>query len=157
MVRKLSVVTAVLAALIITASAALAGSPHFIKSQTSGSLQGNDSLLVTFKEAGLESGSTSTITVTATGTADYECINGGGTNPKADNKDTVSSELSASGEFSATKNGNVVGSLTLQPPGPGSFSCPPGQTLSGPTNVSYANVVITDEDTGASLALGSFS
>lgn len=157
MVRKLGITVVVIAVLAITASAAFAGNAHFLKAHTSGSLQSDGDLIVTFKEAGLESGSTSTITVSGTGTADYECINGGGKNPTADNKDTVSAELSVSGEFTADKNGNVRGSLTLNPPGPGGFSCPPGQRLSGPTNVSYTNVVITDEDTGASLALGDFS
>lgn len=157
MVRKVGTVLAVIAALAITASVAFAGNAHFIGSHTSGTLQNNNNLVVSFKEAGLESGSTSTITVSAIGTADYECINGGNKNPTADNKDTVESDLSVSGEFTATKNGNVTGSLTLNPPGPGDFSCPPGQRLSGPTNVSYTNVVINDEDTGASLALGDFS
>ena len=157
MIRKFGIAITVIAVLAITTSLTLAGNPHFLKAHTSGTLQSDGDLVVSFKEAGLESGSTSTITVSATGTADYECINGGGKNPTADNKDTVSSELSVSGEFTADKNGNVRGSLTLNPPGPGGFSCPPGQQLSGPTNVSYTNVVITDEDTGASLALGNFS
>ncbi len=157
MTRKIGILLAVFTVLAITASLAVAGNAHFIGSQTGGTLQNNGNLVVNFKEAGLESGSTSTITVSATGTADYECINGGGKNPTADNKDTVSADLSVSGDFTATKNGNVVGTLTLNPPGPGSFSCPNGQRLSGPTNVSYTNVVITDEDTGATLALGDFS
>jgi hypothetical protein len=157
MTRKIGILLAVFTVLAITASLAVAGNAHFIGSQTGGTLQNNGSLVVSFKEAGLESGSTSTITVSGTGTADYECINGGGKNPTADNKDTVSAEVSASGDFTATKNGNVVGSLTLSPPGPGSFSCPNGQRLSGPTNVSYTNVWITDEDTGATLSLGDFS
>jgi hypothetical protein len=157
MTRKIGILLAVFTALTITASVALAGNAHFIGSQTGGTLQNDGDLVVNFKEAGLESGSTSTITLSATGTADYECINGGGKNPVADNKDTVSADLSVSGEFNATKNGNVVGTLTLNPPGPGSFSCPNGQRLSGPTNVSYTNVWITDEDTGASLFLGDFS
>jgi hypothetical protein len=157
MTRKIGILLAVFTVLTITASVALAGNAHFIGSQTGGTLQNNGNLVVSFKEAGLESGSTSTITVSGTGTADYECINGGGKNPTADNKDTVSAEVSASGDFTATKNGNVVGSLTLSPPGPGSFSCPNGQRLSGPTNVSYTGVSITDGDTGASLALGDFS
>jgi hypothetical protein len=157
MVRKVGIVVTVVTVLTITASVAFAGNAHFLKAHTSGTLQSDGDLVVTFKEAGLESGSTSTITVEAVGTADYECINGGNKNPTADNKDTVESDLSVSGEFTADKNGNVRGSLTLNPPGPGDFSCPPGQRLSGPTNVSYTNVVITDEDTGASLALGDFS
>jgi hypothetical protein len=157
MTRKIGILLAVFTVLTITASVALAGNAHFIGSQTGGSLQNDSSLVVNFKEAGLESGSTSTITLSATGTADYECINGGGKNPVAANKETVSDDLDTSGEFPATKNGNVVGSLTLSPPGPGDFSCPNGQRLSGPTNVSYTNVWITDDDTGATLSHGDFS
>jgi hypothetical protein len=42
-------------------------------------------------------------------------------------------------------------------PGPGSFTCPPGQTLVGPTNVSYTNIVLTDLTSGATISLGSAS
>jgi hypothetical protein len=142
-------------ALVLTAfsaATAFAGNAHFIKSATSASVVGND-LVVNFKEAGLESGSTETVTVSATGTATYQCFNNGGNHPKAGNKETVSSQLSTSGEFSADKNGNIVGSLTLNPPGPGDFTCPSGQTLVGPTNVSYTNIVLTDNDSGATIRL----
>jgi hypothetical protein len=126
------------------------GSAHFIKNATSCTLNGLN-LVCTFKEAGLESGSSETITLAATGTATYECFNNGEKHPRAANKETVSAELSVSGEFTADKNGNVTGTLTLSPPGPGGFACPPGQDLVGPTNVSYTSVGISDADTGGSI------
>jgi hypothetical protein len=62
----------------------------------------------------------------------------------------VSGDISTTAEFPpADKNGNLIGTLTLMPPGPGDFSCPSGQTLSGPTDVSFTNVVLTDETSGA--------
>ena len=137
-----------------------AGAPsfvgHFLGSKTSCSLSGQN-LVCTFKEAGLPSGSVETVTLNATGSATYQCINGGGENPNDQKKTTVSSQLSVSGQFTASKSGNIVGTLTLSPPGPGSFSCPNGQTVAGPTNVSYTIVTINDATSGASLGVsGSF-
>jgi hypothetical protein len=133
-------------------SVALAGNPHFIKSATSATQVGN-TLVVNFKEAGLASGSVETVQVSALGTATFQCINGGGKNPSAANKTTVSSQLSNSGTFSADRSGNIVGSLTLNAPGPGGFSCPPGQTLSGPLDVSFTNIVVSDLTSGATIRL----
>jgi hypothetical protein len=133
-------------------SVALAGNPHFIKNATNATRSGND-LVVNFKETGLESGSVETVQVSALATATFQCINGGGKNPSAANKTTVSSTVSNSGTFNADRSGNIVGSLTLGPPGPGGFTCPPGQTLSGPLDVSYTNVVVSDLTSGASIRL----
>jgi hypothetical protein len=124
------------------------GNPQFNKNATDVTRVG-DNLVVNFKETGLPSGSIQTITLSATGTATFLCINGGGKNPSAANKRTVSDDLSTSGTFEADRSGNVTGSLTLMPPGPGDFSCPSGQTLSGPTDVSFTNVVLSDATSGA--------
>lgn len=106
---------------------------------------------MSFKEAGLAAGSVETVTASATGTATYECVNNGGNVPTS--KETVTTTVTKSGTFTADQNGNIVGTLTLMPPGPGSFSCPPGQTLVGPLNVSYTNVSVTDTTSGASISL----
>jgi len=87
-------------------------------------------------EAGLSSGSVETITLSGTGTADYQCFDNGGKHPRAANKETVSAFSSSTGQFTV-QNGSVIGTLMLEPPEPGDFSCPSGQTLVGPTNVSY--------------------
>jgi hypothetical protein len=152
-IAVLSLMALALAAVPALAASPLTGSPHFIKSATNASVDQSGVLTVNFKEAGLSNGSTETITLSGTGTADYQCFNNGGKHPRAANKETVSSFSSSTGDFQV-KNGSVIGSLTLQPPGPGSFSCPAGQTLVGPTNVSYSNVTLTDTTSGQTVLFG---
>ena len=107
--RALVALAATAALVLGGAGPALAGgSPHFIKSGTSASLSGT-SLVVQFKEAGLSSGSTETIQASAHLDATYQCVNGGGNVPSDPKKTTVSSEVSASGVFTAGQNGNLVG------------------------------------------------
>ena len=107
---------------------AQAVSPHFIFA--TGEVSGAN-LVVEFKEAGLGTNQQITYMATADGTATYVCVNGGNKNPSASNKTTVSGPVSATGTFSSGKNGQVTASLTLNPPGPGGFSCPNGQHLEG--------------------------
>jgi hypothetical protein len=144
----------------ISSGAAFAqtGNPHFIRSQTTASISG-DTLTVRFREAGLPSGSVETITVSATATTTYQCVNRGGKNPSASNKTTTQTQVSVSGQFTADRSGNVTGSLKLSPPSAASlgFSCPPGQNVEF-VSVTYSNIVITDVTSGASLAIpGTFS
>lgn len=63
-----------------------------------------------------------------------------------------------SGEFTATKNGNLVGSLTLSPtPADEALDCPNGQTATL-FSVVWSNVTIEDLDSGAFLSIrGTFS
>jgi hypothetical protein len=133
-----------LAGVLIAAGPALAVSPHFISA--SAQLSGTN-LTVSFKEAGLGTNQLITYTASATATATYVCVNNGGANPSASNKTTITAPVSATGTFSSGKNGNVTASLTLSPPGPGSFSCPPGQTLAL-ASVTYTSVSITDSTNG---------
>lgn len=144
-----------LAFAVVTAQAAGIGDPHFIGSATSDSLSSTGNLVVVFKEAGLASGATEQIQVTATATADSFCVNGGSHNPAASNKRTSVSQVTASGFFTANINGNVTGTLTAPlPQMPSDFSCPPGQTAEL-GSVSYTNVVITDltSNNGSSSSL----
>ncbi|KRE26244.1 hypothetical protein [Agromyces sp. Soil535] len=139
------------------AAPAYAGSPHFIKQATTASLDGT-SLVVDFKEAGLESGSVETIQATAHLDATYSCVNGGGNVPVDAKKTTISSDVSESGTFTAGKNGNVTGSLTLSVPAAAdALDCPNGQTatlISG----TWSDISIEDLTSGAFLAIpGSFS
>jgi hypothetical protein len=119
-------------------SVALASSAHF--NNCGKSAQGNNEV-VSFKEVGLGSDVTC-ITVSADATAVYACINGGGKNPSAANKRTVNAQVTATDCFTP-HNGQITGSLTLTPPGPGNFSCPSGQTLRL-ESVSYSNVSVND-------------
>jgi hypothetical protein len=137
------------------AAAAFADSPHFIKA--SATLNSNGTLTVSWKEAGLGDNQLINYTASADATATYVCVNRGGANPSASNKTTVSGPVSASGSFSSGKNGSITGSLTVTPPGPGSFSCPAGQSREL-AQVTYTNVAITDNTNGITEPIpGTFS
>ena len=142
----------------LAAGPAFAGSPHFIKNLTSASSSGFD-LVVKFKEAGLESGSVETITLSAHFDAVFQCINGGKHNPNAANKSEESGDASVSGQFTADKNGNVNGSLTLAAPSTdtNTLECPSGQTEQLSV-ITWSSVHLDDETSGASLDLpGTFT
>jgi len=104
-------------------------------------------LIVSFKEAGVGNNASINYLASANATANYACINGGSNHPKASNKEQVSGPVSAPGTFSSGKNGSISQSLTLEPPSPGSFSCPSGQTMVL-EDVSYTDVSITDTTNG---------
>jgi hypothetical protein len=75
----------------------------------------------------------------------------------AQSKTTVSGLVTAWGTFNSGKNGSVAASLTLNPPGPGTFSCPSGQSL-WLGQVSYTNAAITDMTNGTTEPIpGTFS
>jgi len=158
-VRKLAAVVATAGALAAVAPAWGAnGNAHFIKNASSASLSGQ-SLTCRFKEAGLAAGSVETVTCSAVQAITYECVNGGGQNPAASNKRSFTRTVSKSGTFTADRNGNIVGSLTLAPLSASQvgFSCPPGQRVTL-VSVSYSNVSVTDTTSGASIALpGTFT
>jgi hypothetical protein len=149
-----------LALLALSSAAAFgaSGSAHFIKHNTGASLSGSN-LVCSFKEAGLAAGSVETVTCNATETVTYECVNGGGKNPSASNKTSITTNVSTSGTFTADRNGNLVGMLTLQPLSASDvgFSCPPGQKTTF-VGVTYSDVSITDTTSGASTSVpGTFS
>ncbi len=134
-----AVIAAALGVLALGATAALADSPHFISASASIDNAGN--LVCSFKEAGLGTTvTTEAVTCSADATAVYACLNGGGNHPKAANKATVSGPVSGGGNF-PVRNGQTTGSITVAPPGPGSFSCPSGQTLVL-ASISYTNIVL---------------
>lgn len=155
--RPLRMLLATVAAMLLGiafAGSALADSPHFIRA--SGTLNSDGSLTASFKEAGLGTNQNIDYTLTADATVVYVCVNKGGANPAAQNKTTVSGPVSASGTFSSGKNGQVTASLTVQPPSPGGFSCPKGQSLEV-ASVSYTNVTVSDTTNGVTYVLGDFS
>ncbi len=158
-IRRALIALAATAVLVLAgAGPALAGgSPHFIKNGTSASLSGT-SLVVQFKEAGLSSGSVETIQATAHLDATFQCVNGGGNVPADPKKTTISSDVSASGVFTAGQNGNLVGSLTLSVPAAASvLDCPGGQTATL-TAAMWSDVSVTDLTSGATLAIkGTFT
>jgi hypothetical protein len=121
---------------------AFAQNPHFVSA--SASISGAN-LNVSFKESGLGDNVSITYNATADATATYVCVNGGGANPSASNKTTVSGPVSATGTFSSGKNGSISQTLTLSPP-PSNITCPKGQKLEV-ASASYMNVAITDTTT----------
>ena len=157
--KKTLVLLAATASMALGAAApASAGNAHFIKNATGASLSGAN-LVCKFKEAGLQSGSVETVTCSATQSVTYECVNGGGKNPAASNKKTFATTVSKTGQFSADRNGNIVGSLTLSPASASSlgFTCPSGQRVTL-VSVTYSNVSVVDSTSGASIAIpGTFT
>jgi hypothetical protein len=142
------VATAALAVVLATAAVALADSPHFIKA--SATLNNSGQLVCSFKEAGLGTTATSAdISCSADATATYQCWNKGGNHPQAGNKETVGGPVSGGGTF-PIRNGSATGSITVSPPGPGSFSCPGGQALFL-EDVSYTNIVLSGEGATADV------
>lgn len=126
----------------IAATPALADSPHFIGTPKA-SVDSSGNLVCSFKEAGLGTISATNVSCSATATAVYQCWNNGGNHPKAGNKETVTEPVTGSGTF-PVRNGQTTGSMTVAPPGPGSFSCPPGQTLYL-ESVTYSGITLTAE------------
>jgi hypothetical protein len=122
-------------ATILPATAAWAGSPHFIKSSITAVRDGN-TLTVSGKEAGLGDEPQVHVVVSATAL----CINPGDHHPKAVNKEDVSAE----GDF-PVQNGRAEFSLTLvavfQP------DCSP------PMTVAFTDVTITDTTSGITTSL----
>ncbi|MFE7216099.1 hypothetical protein ACFY0A_43385 [Streptomyces sp. NPDC001698] len=128
---------------VLFATPALAQNPHFFFA-TNAVNNTDGALMTTFKDAGLGTGTTAiNITLMANGTALYQCFNNGGNHPKATNKATVTTQLVTSGTF-PVRNGQTTGSLTVGPPGPGSFSCPSGQSLFL-ERVTYTNTFVMDQ------------
>ena len=155
--RILGVFGALAAVAVLSAAPAMAGNAHFIGNLTSASASGTD-LTVQFKEAGLESGSTETVQVTAHLDATYQCINRGGSNPNDPKKTTISADVSESGTFTAGKNGTIKGSLTVSAPDAADvLDCPNGQRATL-TAITWSDISIEDLTSGAFLAIaGTFS
>lgn len=129
---------------------------HFIGSQVdaTGPDDGGN-LVIDFKIAGLGDNVTTTVTASANATAVYACQNNGGNFPADPKKEQVSGPVSASGEFTSGKNGQITGSLTLSPPA-STLECPPGQT-GVLVSVSYTDVQVSEPNAGAESIPGVFS
>jgi hypothetical protein len=128
---------AVVLALTTANASAVAAKFHEVDS----SVGSNGALIVSFDQRGLGEGDI-TYSLTADAEATYACINRGGKNPEAANKQTLAGDVAGGGTFEA-KNGRVIASLSAGPISAGSFSCPGGQRLVLAA-VSYTNIVLTD-------------
>jgi hypothetical protein len=137
------VLGSVAVALMLTAAPAFADSPHFLYANNSIS-SSTGALTISFKDAGLGTGTTS-IQITATvdtATAVYQCFNGGGNHPQAGNKETVTESLTTTGTF-PVRHGQTTASIDVGPPSPGDFSCPNGQRLFL-QDVTYSGTNVSD-------------
>jgi hypothetical protein len=129
-----------------TASASTSGA-HFTATSTSVNSAG--SLVATFSEGGLGNENVH-YTLGADVSATYACLNGGGNNPKAANKQNVNTTVSGGTDVQA-KNGHASGSITAGPP-PSTLVCPSGQTFVLAC-VTYTNIVLTDTTNGVIATL----
>jgi hypothetical protein len=136
--RHVLATAAVFVTALAFAAVAQAG-PNF-KSATS-SVNDAGALVVSFDESGLGNGNID-YTLTADATALYACINKGGKNPSAANKQDFEDQVTGGGSFES-KNGRVQASLAAGPLPAPQFTCPSGQrrVLAA---VTYTNIVLTD-------------
>ena len=129
-------------AVIMTATAALADSPHFIFATNS--IDSTGALVTSFKDAGLGTGTTSiAITLSAEASATYQCYNKAGNKPQGVPKSFGPTAIATPPTPFPVSHGQTTASLSLGPLGPGNFSCPSGQ-LRFLDSVSYSNTVVSD-------------
>jgi hypothetical protein len=143
--KRSSLILAVIALSSFMAGNVWAQNPHFLSCGASG-VNSDGSLNVSFKIAGLGSNQSLTVTASAHADATYACRNHGQQCPNAANKVNVQSDVSASGDFTSGKNGQITASLTVDPP-PTSLTCPGGQKLVL-VSVSYTNVSVSAPGAG---------
>ena len=137
------VLISAVATVVMTATAALADSPHFI-SATNSIDTSTGALVTSFKDAGLGTGTSSiAITLSATASATYQCYNKAGNKPEGVPKSFGPSHLATPPTPFPVSHGQTTGSLTLGPLGPGTFSCPSGQILFL-DSVTYSNTIVSD-------------
>jgi hypothetical protein len=131
------------AAVVMTATSALADSPHFIFATNSIDTS-TGALVTSFKDAGLGTGTSSiAITLSATASATYQCYNKAGNKPQGVPKSFGPTALATPPTPFPVRHGATTASLSLGPLGPGTFSCPSGQILFL-DSVTYSNTIVTD-------------
>jgi hypothetical protein len=139
-----------LAALTWPAANAWAQSPHFINSQTVGTIVQSGDLVVSWKESGLGNNALVNYKASADANGTCTCVNKSGSCPAAANKVTVSGPVSAAGTFNSDKNGTIAKSLEMSPP-PCPSSAPPtcgtGQKLVL-SAVTYTDITLEDMTNG---------
>jgi hypothetical protein len=103
------------------------------------SIDDSGALVVAWDQRGLGEGPIDYV-LTADAEAVYACVNKGGKNPEAANKESVESEV---GDMDSveTKGGRAVSSLEAGPP-ESTLQCPKGQRFEF-VEVTYSNIVFT--------------
>jgi hypothetical protein len=150
--RFITPVAALAVAALAVPTAAQAGSAKF--HSASASIANNGALVASFDERGLgnENGD---YMLTAHAEAEWGCVNGGGQHPQAANKETISSEVSATASIEP-KNGRVVATIKTAAPTAGDFSCPSGQKLVF-GGVTYSDIYLSDVTNGTGVELDDVS
>lgn len=149
--KSMWIILAVVAAALTVAGTALAA-PHF--ASASGAVNSAGALVVSFDERGLGNENID-YTLTADAEALYACINRGGKNPSAANKQSFEGQVAGGGSFEA-KNGRVQASLSVGPLAAPEFTCPGGQSRQL-AQVSYSNIVLTDTTNDVSTTIPNVS
>ena len=124
--RRFLVLTVAVTGLLVLAAGTAWAAANFKSSSFSVNNQGQ--LVCSYDVSGLGNVSSTNGTCRGTNTAVYQCINNGGKNPSAGNKETVTGDTITSQQV-PVHNGRATGSLTVNPADPGAFGCPGGQTL----------------------------
>jgi hypothetical protein len=145
---RLSLLAAALSVTALAFAAPALAAPHF--QSASSSVNNAGALVVNFDERGLGNDNV-TYALTADATALYACINRGGKNPEAANKQSFEGQVSGGGSFEV-KNGRVVASLTAGPLLAPQFTCPSGQNRVLAA-VTYTNIVLTDTTNNVSTTV----
>lgn len=109
--RLLAILAALIASILFAAPSALAASPHYVQGP-SVSTSGN-SLIVSWKAAGLGNTATVDFTLTGTVTAVAQCYTKSG-NPVNGVPKSDTTNVNATGTF-PVRNGQVTGSFTVSP------------------------------------------
>ena len=134
--------------LAVPAALADSASFHYANASISSS---SGALTVSFKLTGLGTGVSSVkIDLNAAASATYQCWNNGGKHPQAGNKETLNGPLAVGQNFPVS-HGQVTAVFSGGPLGPGSFTCPNGQSLFL-EDVSYSSIGLSTEGTGSGFA-----
>jgi hypothetical protein len=134
-----SIVVLIASAALLLAGAGTEPNPKFVSTSVS---TDNLEVEVAWKETGLWPEVEMHYVVVAEARATYVCVEAG--QPAMSDRQDVYDLVSAEGDFTATKKGISSGKLALKPPGPGMYSCSPGQQLKIAC-VAYSAVSCKDE------------
>jgi hypothetical protein len=139
MVRKISIVTVVICALILSVSAVMAQSGHFLtgggKAPTCSDT--GTTLTCTATVAGL-GGTTFEIRVVADGIASVTCTNPGGNVAPGQNFSFGAS--GSTGQLPTTRNGRDTRTVSTTAPSAPANSCPNSMWTASVTDVSFTNI-----------------
>ncbi len=119
--------------------------------QAKASVDSTGTLVVSWRETGLESETGSTYLAAAGATATYWCLETGVRHPAGIALPSVVLPVDVGGFFTASKAGNLKGQLSLAPlppPPDKDRLCPPDQYVVALHDVTYTNIVLkntTDE------------